>query len=241
MSITSQHVEPRCLGCGYLLVGLTNLRCPECGRDFDPSDSRTFDNGCPKNKLAISQLRRPGKFMTVVAGIAALLMIFSAASPGMIFPTLMLGTFAWMVLGGYYILRLSIWLVLHWYFKRAVDDRTGMRNAWIWPPTICATMAILLVLNAPLRIAFLISKPWMSDLAATAAHTPNQLPRRAWVGLYYADEIQPIPGGVRFLVRGSGFLDRMGFCYSPDREPPVIGEDYYRPLGGGWYEWEESW
>ena len=24
----------RCVGCGYLLIGLTGTRCPECGRDF---------------------------------------------------------------------------------------------------------------------------------------------------------------------------------------------------------------
>ena len=27
----------RCYGCGYLLIGLTESRCPECGQSFDPS------------------------------------------------------------------------------------------------------------------------------------------------------------------------------------------------------------
>jgi hypothetical protein len=26
--------DPRCVGCGYLLAGLTSQRCPECGRRF---------------------------------------------------------------------------------------------------------------------------------------------------------------------------------------------------------------
>jgi hypothetical protein len=32
-----------CRGCGYALTGLTEARCPECGRPFDPSDRRTVD------------------------------------------------------------------------------------------------------------------------------------------------------------------------------------------------------
>jgi hypothetical protein len=32
----------RCLGCGYILDGLPENRCPECGRRFDPSDLRTY-------------------------------------------------------------------------------------------------------------------------------------------------------------------------------------------------------
>jgi hypothetical protein len=31
-----------CLSCGYMLVRLPGNRCPECGREFDPTDVRTF-------------------------------------------------------------------------------------------------------------------------------------------------------------------------------------------------------
>jgi hypothetical protein len=31
-----------CRGCGYALIGLTSNRCPECGREFDPANPRTF-------------------------------------------------------------------------------------------------------------------------------------------------------------------------------------------------------
>jgi hypothetical protein len=36
---------PRCLRCGYLLVGLPESRCPECGQLFDLSDPTTFTFG----------------------------------------------------------------------------------------------------------------------------------------------------------------------------------------------------
>ena len=32
----------RCLGCGYILDGLPEPRCPECGRGFDPKDDTTY-------------------------------------------------------------------------------------------------------------------------------------------------------------------------------------------------------
>jgi hypothetical protein len=35
----------RCLGCGYILDGLPEPRCPECGRGFDPSRPSTYTTG----------------------------------------------------------------------------------------------------------------------------------------------------------------------------------------------------
>lgn len=36
------QLNVRCLGCGYILDGLPESRCPECGRRFDPNDATTF-------------------------------------------------------------------------------------------------------------------------------------------------------------------------------------------------------
>lgn len=35
----------RCLGCGYVLTGLSEPRCPECGRDFSFKDTSTYSTG----------------------------------------------------------------------------------------------------------------------------------------------------------------------------------------------------
>ena len=35
----------RCLSCHYSLENLTEHRCPECGREFDPDDDTTFEWG----------------------------------------------------------------------------------------------------------------------------------------------------------------------------------------------------
>lgn len=39
---TEASVTIYCRKCGYALVGLSENRCPECGRGFDPGDPRTF-------------------------------------------------------------------------------------------------------------------------------------------------------------------------------------------------------
>jgi MFS family permease len=35
-------IHKRCLGCGYILDGLPENRCPECGREFDPNDADSY-------------------------------------------------------------------------------------------------------------------------------------------------------------------------------------------------------
>ncbi len=51
----------RCLGCGYILDGLPEPRCPECGRGFDPNDALTY---------TIKERRRSGWAALVAALVA---------------------------------------------------------------------------------------------------------------------------------------------------------------------------
>lgn len=41
----SDFISRRCLSCDYALDHLPSTRCPECGREFDPGDSRSFSSG----------------------------------------------------------------------------------------------------------------------------------------------------------------------------------------------------
>ena len=68
-----------CLGCGYALRGLTETRCPECGRAFDPFDPRTMRvPGFPKRPPP-----KPLPFAVVIvlwSVLAALLMLVGMLS-----------------------------------------------------------------------------------------------------------------------------------------------------------------
>ena len=47
-----------CLGCGYILEGLPESRCPECGQPFSPGDPDTFSGGDLKRRVVQSAVAR---------------------------------------------------------------------------------------------------------------------------------------------------------------------------------------
>jgi hypothetical protein len=66
---------PRCLSCAYVLTGLDGLRCPECGRHFDPRDPRTYTTKPP---FLAWKFWLPGFSLALIGasiGAAALLMM----------------------------------------------------------------------------------------------------------------------------------------------------------------------
>src|ERR1043165_1037314 len=56
--------EPKCLACGYVLLGLTVARCPECGAPFDPKDPQTYSTG-----HTVQMLRRLPPFALGTVGL----------------------------------------------------------------------------------------------------------------------------------------------------------------------------
>jgi len=95
----------RCLGCGYILDGLPENRCPECGRGFDPEDPKTYAASSRSGyrylalamgsavavvtplviaELADRGLVRPGRFAVLgsalmVGGVAAAVFVLDTA------------------------------------------------------------------------------------------------------------------------------------------------------------------
>jgi len=57
---------PRCLGCGYTLVGLTHASCPECGRRFDPARPATYSMRRP---FVWHRYWWPGVLLSGVSGL----------------------------------------------------------------------------------------------------------------------------------------------------------------------------
>jgi hypothetical protein len=61
-----------CLGCGYILDGLPELRCPECGREFDPADPGTYHAPGPQAGRALLIAAAVGASATVLASTLGL-------------------------------------------------------------------------------------------------------------------------------------------------------------------------
>ncbi|MEO0475451.1 MAG: hypothetical protein AAF085_05670 [Planctomycetota bacterium] len=60
-----EHRDPRCLVCGYRLVGLDHAQCPECGQPFDPDRPSTYSRRRP---FVWHQYWWPGAVLALVVG-----------------------------------------------------------------------------------------------------------------------------------------------------------------------------
>lgn len=58
--------EPRCLGCGYRLVGLSHCACPECGRRFDPRHRVSYSRRRP---FVWYRYWWPGVLLSLISGL----------------------------------------------------------------------------------------------------------------------------------------------------------------------------
>jgi hypothetical protein len=58
--------EAKCIDCNYALRGLTDFRCPECGRPFDPERHLSMNLGRPLGPLPRAILRPMGRLPRII-------------------------------------------------------------------------------------------------------------------------------------------------------------------------------
>jgi hypothetical protein len=231
----------RCLSCGYLLRGLTENRCPECGRPFDPNDPRTVNLGRQVGPVARLWLRPPGWPLNVMCAFWMCVVLWGNTSPGGYFGLQLFGISFGLLVGGVWLLRFVVaWILAAKHHQPTFRPwRASLR--WAVMPLLIAIVASSVWTHTPARLCFWISRPCMDRLARQVMSAPATAPRPAWVGLYPIQDARVVPGGMRFIVRGAGFMDRAGFAFSPSGPPPNLGgEDCYTPIRDGWYEWAQG-
>ena len=135
---------------------------------------------------------------------------------------------------------LGTWVLLTIVDLRKPARRSGFwRGCWSYtvPLVTVGTLGLLWV-DAPFRVRFQLSKGALEEFAAAFppdSHETNV----GWVGLFYVEWVDsPVPS-VRF-VTGLRGVDRCGVAYSPNGDPPVVGEDYYLQMEPGWWFWHRS-
>lgn len=69
----------RCLGCGYVLTGLVEPRCPECGREFDPHDPATYST---KPLFVAWKFWLPGFLLAAIPGALLYVLLLYLAGWG---------------------------------------------------------------------------------------------------------------------------------------------------------------
>jgi hypothetical protein len=108
-------------------------------------------------------------------------------------------------------------------------------------PALVPLLGVLLAFHVPLHVRYRLSRPAMNSAARRVVAHPEEARSIRRIGLWPTSRVEKIPGGMRFLVSGSGLVDPTGFAYSPNGEPAAVGsEDVYAHLDGPWYVWRES-
>ncbi|MEW6252996.1 MAG: hypothetical protein AB1716_20350, partial [Planctomycetota bacterium] len=231
-----------CRNCNYLLRGLPEPRCPECGQPFDPRDPATMNLGkriSPRTRRWLLPFGR--KHVVAVVG-AAVLTLIACVPPGTYFLLLFPLTFFWVGVVAWWLMRVLAGVIIALHYRQPPLWRYPHARRWLVTPLVFATMIALLSFEVPFRVGFWISRPALDRFAlsvldqAAASHPDRR------VGLYRAEDINVHQGLIEFRVGGTGFLDFNGFAYFADQRagPPAGTRREYTPLGDGWYTWWED-
>ncbi len=174
----------------------------------------------------------PGWIFLAVAAIAIAFGLDANSRDS--FDTAMLTVPVWFILAGTWTVR---FLLMAW--KTRLRRPVGQWIRWLVIPVALGTVFVLTSFEVPFDVRAALSRGAMNQAAAEvmAGGSTN----RGWIGLYPVEQVERIPNGMRFLISGSGFLDRTGFAFSTTGMPDTNdAADEYEPLDGGWFLWVQT-
>jgi hypothetical protein len=93
-AIHADDVGPFCQGCNYVLRGLKDNRCPECGRPFDPADPSTFNSGRAPGAVRRWLMQPPGWLFNTAGAAVATIIVLSARAGQAYVPMYIVSVFA---------------------------------------------------------------------------------------------------------------------------------------------------
>jgi hypothetical protein len=235
--------QRRCLGCSYILDGVRDPCCPECGRGFDPADPKTWTTGRDMSRL-LHSLLRPPRWLIGVAGIAAiiLLLAFSAPFGGILFGT-MAATALALITAATWAARLTLAIGVLAVYRRPPVLVLARWWRWLMPAIILAAATAIVASDIPSRTRFRFARPALDRFAEAALSLPSgqNPPQECSVGTYRLRQVQRRG---RILTAGLpqyGFLDWPCLAYCPDGPPTTteLGSRTYdiRHLSGHWYSY----
>jgi len=226
-----------CLHCNYPLQSLSEHRCPECGRAFDPNDPETMNvTRRPVGALTRRIVRGLPVWPVNVAAVVLIGWEFwverykIGRTP---FPAESLVSWAW----------IGLWII----FGVLMALPGTVQSLWLIPGALCrrpssiryAVFPLLAVAmcccsqcDVPFWAAFEISRPSLDRFAQQTLNGPLRFsyPDRRF-GLFDASVIEAVPGRIILKIGATLYL----VCY-PEGQFTVRGDgrDLSR-LGGSWY------
>jgi len=216
-----------CWECGYSLRGLETPRCPECGRPFDPADEATMNMGWEVRRVTQWLMKPPSWPTYLLTASAALMSVWAAASPmprRYFTDFLMLWIYTGEVPQFRFLFRdfqdprcrflmgAMLWLAVAaiWIARRVARGITvkclsnqkaapfAYWRRWLVTPVIFGMTLGVCWSSVPLRVGFLISKPWLKRAADNArpGPTPASALTPGWMGIYppapYTPPVPPV-------------------------------------------------
>jgi hypothetical protein len=111
---------------------------------------------------------------------------------------------------------------------------------WLGVPLIMGVTYFWTQTGAPFDLRLAWSRTAMDQVAAEvmAGGTTD----RDWIGLWPAEDVERLPGGMRFIVADCGLADRCGFAYSASGSISGIDPDNpndYERLDEHWFTWTD--
>lgn len=163
----------QCLDCRYALAGVGSLRCPECGRGFDPADRLTFSVPGDANEWHRRALRAPGWPLNGIGAVACLMLLWAFGPPaGSYWMSTLAG-------GGLFFSCGVIWLSRADQARRVAKAtgtyRTHLRprwRRWLLLPAMFAVTLLLLQVQAPRHARFAIARASLERTAKSMLASP---------------------------------------------------------------------
>jgi hypothetical protein len=247
MSAAATTPTMYCHGCGYVLDGLRENRCPECGEGFDPSNPKTFCGQPPLHPVKVLLLKPIGWPTFLLTVTASLMWLLGDSPPPSRSPWVPLAFLLWSAIAIWWSVRLLVILVV-WLFNLKHRYRP-VRHIWRWlvPPALLALSVAGEKYDVKFQIWFFVSRPAMERLVQRGLQLPpgSTLPDQA-VGFFDANGIHVHGGkGLTFCYtrpRSDMPGSDLGFLYWPGEVQPKLLKDLFNFSGcehysGNWYTW----
>jgi hypothetical protein len=221
----------RCLGCGYLLRGLTTPRCPECGRAFNPGDRSSMAIGSPMGKFATAIYQPTGRLVRTATLWSAIATIWgSALLPGADYLAF-IASICVESLCCYQLIRFVLREIVRLVHRKTRANSPQSRSP-VWRRAIVALALVNLIIDWPLVLSLWIHKPLLRAFCHNAyaqrpALDPPSCPR--FVGALLVDRLRVTTTGVILHVAGSDQYLNCNFVGPSDEF--VIGKSEGYPWG----------
>jgi hypothetical protein len=226
-----------CLDCNYSLKGLPQNRCPECGRQFNLDDSRTFNSERPLRWIDRQLLKPIGWPMFTSVALLSCGYLYLGFFPKFYYAIIpVIVTFLLCVV-------VAMMLIVRNLLRAYIPPRSIFRSSSIRREklafAILAIPFLLVIFQVPLRIVFFLARPELDRVAKgiidgtisrpVNSHRAGPITISSAMSLYGDDD------QYFFLVHGFGG-GGFAYCRTPGR-PLYYNSGADGHLWGNWYWW----